>query len=247
MLKPARVVVVLDELHFLAECERDVHFQLVFLLVLPVLTHSLGIPELRSGKRLLTNYLAQIIVYALRIDKGFFLKAVLALNAQQEFHTVVYYSLPSEHILQIFSTDIYIREYLQVRLPVYLGSRIFAEFGLFEAALVIGNIKAFFKAQRIFPCAVAALNLHIFRGKLRGAKPQSVKPQRVGVILTRIVIVLSARVQCAERQFPVVFILALVEIYRDTAPPVLYGNGMIGEKRYHYLLSIALACLVNGI
>ena len=199
---------MLDELHFLAERERDVQFQLVFVLVLAVAALALGGPVLRSCHRFVADQLKQVVADSVFIAEYLLGEgAVLVLVFQHEFHAVVDYSLPAEDIREVVRADVDICEYFKVGLPVYLCAGGAVAAGLLESALVLGHVEAFFEPQRVVPLTAAALDLHVFAGELRSAQTQTVQTQREGVVSAGVVVVLASRVQRAECKLPVVFIL----------------------------------------
>ena len=101
--------------------------------------------------------------------------------------------------------------------------------------------------QRIAEAVVANIRVHVFGGILRGAQAETIQAQRVIVVAAVIVVILAARIHLAEHKLPVVTLLTLVVIHRDTAAVVFHFNGMVGIARDGDLLAVALARLINGV
>ncbi len=177
-----------------------------------------------------------------KIFEGFKLRVFLI--PEHEFDACVDYRLAAHHILKIFKRYVYISEHIEVGAPLYTRAGILFIIRLFYH---IADRLAAFELQMVAIAVRVNLCLHILRGILRGAKTESVCAERVLVASAVVGVILSAGIQLAEQELPVILILPAVELDGYTASVVLNLYGLILEAGDGNRIAEALARLVNGV
>ena len=90
-------------------------------------------------------------------------------------------------------------------------------------------------------------NVHVLGGVLCGAGAKAVETQGELVVLAVFVVVLTAGVQLAEHQLPVVAALLLVPVHRAAAAHVLHLHGLVQKAGDGDEAAVALAGFVDGV
>ena len=85
------------------------------------------------------------------------------------------------------------------------------------------------------------LRLHIFRGILSGAKTESVCAERILIAATVVCLILTAGIQLAESQLPVIFLFFLVILNGYSASLILNFNGLVLKSGNGYCITEALS------
>ena len=250
VFEPGRVVIMLDKLDLVGERYSDVQLHLVLVLVLAVSSHSLRCPVLRSAYCSIAHDLFEIVGDPVFVAVFLFLEgAVLLLTAVNEQKTVIDYGLAAENIVKIVVAYVDIGENIEVGLPFddrpALTRGLCADKAL--SFLVARDIEALLEAKGVVPCPVIGFNGHVLGGELRRAKTETVQTECEGVVVTAVVVVLSARVQSAERKLPVVLVLVLVEVYRDTAPHIRDLKRHITKAGYGDAPAVALSRFIYRV
>ena len=149
------------------KAKRRVYFNLVFGLVLSVLTLSFGLPELNGGKPFLPYRLIYIVLNTVFINNFLLHKARALLLFKNKQQPIVYNCLPFKGIKKILGGNINVGKNLNIGLPAGFCTCVLAVVGLFFKP---ANIVALFKMQVIFKPVALYFNVHIFRRILRRAK-----------------------------------------------------------------------------
>ena len=89
--------------------------------------------------------------------------------------------------------------------------------------------------------------LHIFRGILGGAKTESVCAERILIAAAVVCLILTAGIQLAESQLPVIFLFFLVILNGYSASLILNLNGLVLKSGNGYCITEALTRLVNRV
>ena len=84
------------------------------------------------------------------------------------------------------------------------------------------------------------LRLHIFRGILSGAKTESVCAERILIAAAVVCLILTAGIQLAESQLPVIFLFFLVILNGYSASLILNLNGLVLKSGNGYCITEAL-------
>ena len=101
--------------------------------------------------------------------------------------------------------------------------------------------------QGVFVAVAPDVDIHVFRGVLRGARAQAVGAEREVVVAALVVVVFAACVQLAENELPVEAFFGGVPVERAAAAVVFDLNGAVGEGGKRDEVAIALARLVDRV
>ena len=102
------------------------------------------------------------------------------------------------------------------------------------------------KVEGVFEAVPPDGRVKIFAGILGGTGAKAVQAQGV-LIVVPISAVLSAGVQLAEHQLPVVFLLLLIPVHRTAPSLVLHLDGLVQEPGDGDQTAVALPGLIDGI
>ena len=145
--------------------------------------------------------------------------------------------------MEEFVGHVYIGEYLEVGTPAGLGACLLLIAGLlFQSAYVV----ALLEVEVVLEAIAYDLDVHELRGELRRAQTESVQSERELVAVAARV-VLSACVELAVDELPVIALLGVVEVDGAAASEVLDLNVVVAEMGYHYLAAEARSRLVYGV
>ena len=164
---------------------------------------------------------------------------------EAEGHARVDHGLPLHHVGEILRGDGGVREHVQIRQPPDGGAGLAAPVRRF--LLQTAHVLAPLEMQGVFFPVPADGHIHVPGGVLRGAGAETVQSQRVFVVVAAVVVVLSAGVQLAEYQLPVVFLLLLVPVHRAAPALILHLDGAVGEAGDGDEAAVALPRLVDGV
>ena len=148
------------------------------------------------------------------------MRSVPVFVVERQGEPCVYYRLLSERLLKERKGDIYIGKYVEIRLP-FNDRAGAAPYGLLREKLCCR--KSLFKGYGALILPGIARYVHIFRRALRRTGAESVETERILIGLPRIVVVLSACVQLAVYEIPVIPLLLLVPAERNASSEVLNG------------------------
>ena len=101
--------------------------------------------------------------------------------------------------------------------------------------------------QGVFVAVAPDVDIHVFRGILRGARAQAVGAEREVVVAALVVVVFAACVQLAENELPVEALFGGIPVERAAAAVVFDLNGAVGEGGKRDEVAIALAGFVNRV
>ena len=149
------------------KAKRRVYFNLIFGLVLSVLTLSFGLPELNGGKPFLPYGFVYVILNTVFINNFLLHKARALLLFKNKQQPVVYNCLPFKGVKEILGGNINVGKNLNIGLPAGLSARVLTVVGLFFKP---AHVIALFKVQVIFKPVALYFHVHIFRGILRRTK-----------------------------------------------------------------------------
>ena len=238
-------MVVLDDLHRVGKAEGHRELYLIFGLVGAVPALPLGLPEDRLGEGVLPGELLDIVDDAVLVPEIFALEFVGPhLVAQAEGHPRVDHGLALEHVPIVVHGDVDIGKDLQVGKPPEAGARLFPGVGLL---LQSPHILALLKVEGVLKSVPVDDGVEIPAGVLGGAGAQAVETQGVLVVVPRAVFILSAGVELAEYQLPVVLLLPLVPVHRAAPAEVLHLDGVVGVAGDGDERAVALPGLVDGV
>ena len=105
---------------------------------------------------------------------------------------------------------------------------------------------SFSKGDAVYVGSVIGGNVHKLGGILRCTRTEAVETERILVCSVLVVVrILTAGIQLAEYQLPVVAFFLFVIAERHAATEVLYLNGMIAPNGNDDLLAVSLTRLVD--
>ena len=166
------------------------------------------------------------------------------LIANDKKYAGVYHRLTLDGVVVVLNGNVDLGKDLNIGLPFNLGTRLSAGVDLFMQSADIFTV---FKVQFVEEAIAAYFNVHICRRILRCAQAQAVESKRVLVVLARIVIILTARVELAKDQLPVILVGLGIKVDRNTPSKVLDLDRVVRISGNDDLVSEALTRFVNGV
>ena len=238
-------MVVLHHRHPVGEAEGDGQLHLVLRLIRPVPALPLRLPEHRLGEGLFPRQLGHIVQDPIVIPEIRGGKPPGGgLLPEAEGHPRVHHRLPLHHVGVVVHGDVDVGKDLQIGLPAEDGARLFSPVcGLLVQA---AHIFSLFKVEGVFEAVPPDGRVKIFAGILGGTGAKAVQAQGV-LIVVPISAVLSAGVQLAEHQLPVIFLLFLIPVHRTAPSLVLHLDGPIQEPGDGDQTAVTLPGLIDGI
>ena len=109
------------------------------------------------------------------------------------------------------------------------------------------NVSSLFKVQVILIPVTENLDVHKLRGILRRTSTQSVKTQRIFIVISAVIIILAASIKLAVNKLPVIFFLTLVIVNRTTTSEVFHLNRIVIVLCNDYLVAMTVTSLVYRV
>ena len=238
-------MVVLHHGHPVGEAEGHAQLHLILRLVVPVPALPLRLPEDRLGEGVLPRQFGDIVqnsVFILKVSGSKFPRGGLLLKP--EGHPRVDHRLALHHIGVVVHRDVDVGKDLQIGLPAECGARLLAPVGGF--LLQAAHVFSLFKVERVFESVPPDGGVEKLTGVLGGAGAQAVEAQGVLVVVP-VAAVLTAGIQLAEHQLPVILLFFLVPVHRTAPALVLHLDGFVQKTGHRDQAAVALPGLVDGV